>query len=960
MTILNDVPAAPIVVGGVWRTDPVTRGNYVQLGYPDKPSSPPSLADMAYLGDRALSVRAASAFAQFYLNFEPGDHVQMHFKGTAQNGKPVSRATSYTAQNIAGGDVRTLTVPSDDVKSLAGQTATLQYVVRPGPDNKSRKIRSSYPLTFQVRGLYLPAPDLLEAINDSIDPDHISVKSTVNFVTVSLDYPGMQLGDTVRLVREGVDVNQKAINFTDQDRPISSSNLKRRPATFTWAGADLKPLLNGVMNIYYKVYRDGVWYTSPKRTLYVGPSLAGLPPFITEVADGRLDLDNLTAPGKPDVDLISVHIPPAGTLVGDKVTLFWSDSSKQKSFSYEGTITALNVDADMKFDVYLDDPIEFNRGKIVTVYYLLERVLPGGEKASFRSADYQFFVGSQKQQEAADSRVLAGAMLEGFKDGKISPAPVSKDINLIVPFAETQEGDSVTAYWQPAEGGAPVTLGIQAVDAANVSLDLVFNIPAATVNAALNKKASAYYVIERQGLSGKTQKFRSQEESFSVGPQPADLLLPAAEVLASVEGALDPMAAQNGTTVVVQPYPGIAIGDTVRLFWIGTDGPGTPDIAPQTVSNVSKALEFVIPAPAIGADIGAEVWVYYQVTRNGLTTPVESEYTIIDVEMLGLDDMPQPVIEQAPGELLDLVAVTTDIVVTLKKWPFMAAGQRVWLRLEGTDKGGGPLEIKVWTAREIANADTRQDLKVSIARAEFDSLMSGTELKVYAQVTHDGDFNDAYAEALPPLILTVRQFVPPQENLLSVASSKITLTVTYPPPNGVSLLTSGATQFLDVSGGVQPYSYESSDESVVYVYSDGLILAIDNGSAIIEVKDSNKQVVSVEVTVQGVAMLKFLAYGTYSACKAIAESRGLVIPSVATWRKLRIDSRGMFGFDFIPLGYKAPFYPGLAVWTSDKGASPRTVKGFWTGPDRAIDRDDLKMGGIEHFGYGVSRSIFPD
>lgn len=41
MTVLLEVPLAPVGVGGVWRTDAATGVKYVQLGYPDKPSSPP-------------------------------------------------------------------------------------------------------------------------------------------------------------------------------------------------------------------------------------------------------------------------------------------------------------------------------------------------------------------------------------------------------------------------------------------------------------------------------------------------------------------------------------------------------------------------------------------------------------------------------------------------------------------------------------------------------------------------------------------------------------------------------------------------------------------------------------------------------------------------------------------------------------------------------------------------------
>ncbi|AQL39770.1 hypothetical protein [Pseudomonas syringae] len=939
MTYLADLPWAPVIAGGVLKFDAVTKLNYVQLGYPDKPSSPPSLSDMSYLAGRGLSVKV-SAMQNFYCeNFKAGELIQLNFKGKAQNGSLISWSTSYTAQNKAGGDVRTLIVPSDIVKALAGQTATLQYVVRPVASNRLGKVRTSYPINVQIRGLYLPAPELLEAVNGSIDPDHISAKAVIKFVTVSLDYPGMQLGDTVRLVREGVDVKQNAIDFTDKDRPVSSSNLQRRPLKITWTDADIKPLLNGVMSIYYKVYRNGVWYTSPKCNIYVGPSLASLPPFINEVVDNRLDPDSIA-------DSINVHIPSAGTLVSDKITLFWSDASKQKTFTDEGIVTQQNVDGDMSFDVYLDNPIEFNRGKMVSVFYLLERVLPDGRKVSFRSADYQFFVGSQKDQEAADARVLTGAVVEGVKDGKMDAALASAGTKLTVPFAETQEGDSVTAYWQSAEGGDPILLGTQAVDAANVSLDLVFNIPAATVNTALNKKAIAYYVIERKGLGGKTQKFRSQEESFSVGPQLADLLLPAPEVTAAVDGVLDPMSVQGGAKAVVRPYPTITVGDKVKLFWIGTDGPGTPVIAEQTVSSVSKALEFIIPASAIGADTGAEVWVYYQVTRNGLATPIESDDTVIEVEMLGLDDLSLPVIGQAPANLLDLVAVKTDIVVTLKKWPFMAAGQRVWL--QGTAKNGSPVEISVWTARLVTDAEAKQDLVIPVARAEFDKLADGSLLQVFAKVTLDGDFNDTYAEDFPMLGVTIK----PQGSTLSVTFSDVSLTAAYPKPGSAAAAVPGSSQLMIVSGGKGPYTFESGDASVVEVDAKGLLMARKNGSVFVQVRDSGGNVVYVTVTVQGISTLEYLNFTGYLAAQQLADARGLVIPGLLYWQTLRKEGGDKLDIDF-PVSTDGLIRP-RNVWTSDRSGFLNRKTYY---PDTGQDKDEVDLpvtgGGGSAHGYGI-------
>ncbi|RMV74977.1 hypothetical protein ALP05_01840 [Pseudomonas caricapapayae] len=893
---------APVIVGGFKKYDAAKNVDYVQLGYPAKPSSPPSLSDMSYLAGQGLSVGLWSVLNINYLNFAVGEYVELHFNGPA--GSSVSWSQGFHVKDVAGGDNRILVVPSAYLKKLAGQTATLHYVVTP----TSGKVRTSGILSFEVRGLYLPAPEVIDAKDNTIDINKISAKGTVKYVTVSLDYPDMKDRDAVRLVKAGVDANQKAINVIDEERPVSSGNLAHRPLKFIWTDGDIRPLLNGSVDIYYQVYRDGIWYNSLKSSLYVGARLAGLAPYIKGV-DGYLDPDTV-------IDYVYVRIPFQGTLVNDKVTMVWSDSSRQNKFKETLTVTELNVDKELLIDVYLEDTINSYRGKFVTVYYRLERTLPDGRSIGFNSPEYKFFVGNQQEREAADSRVLEGAIVGGVKNGNMDASLASAGTTLTVPFTETQEGDSVTAYWQLAEGGDPYVSVPQAVDAANVDRDLVFNIPAATVNTALNKKATAYYVIERQGADGTLRKFRSQETSFSVGPQLAALLLPAPDVPATVASVLDPMVARTGAKVVIRAYPSIAVGDTVRLFWSGTYGAGTPDIATQNVSSVNQVLEFDVPASAIGANTGAEVWVYYDVTRKGLAAPIESEVTVVEIEKLGLDDLSAPVIEQAPEGILDLVAVKADIVVKLKKWPFIAADQRVWLRLEGVAKDGSFLEINVWTANRLTDVEAQKDLEITVDRAEFDELAEGSPLRVFAKATLDGDFDDTYAEDFPVLNVVIK----PKVNALSVESSEVSLTAAYPKPGSTATVPPGSSKLLVISGGTGPYTFESGDASVVDVDGKGLLMARKNGSVFVQVRDSAGQTVVVTVTVQGITTLEYLTYGTYSQCEKIARDRGLLIVNLATWRRLRLEAGGKLFVDFpdTPAGEKRSH----SVWARDKWSRP--------------------------------------
>ncbi|RMO78134.1 hypothetical protein ALQ33_01328 [Pseudomonas syringae pv. philadelphi] len=315
---------------------------------------------------------------------------------------------------------------------------------------------------------------------------------------------------------------------------------------------------------------------------------------------------------------------------------------------------------------------------------------------------------------------------------------------------------------------------------------------------------------------------------------------------------------------------------------------------------------------------GGGVWVCDQVTRIGLAAPIESEDTLIYVEKLGLDDLSAPVIVQAPGDLLDLVAVKADIVVTLKKWPFMAAGQRVWLRLEGVAKDGSFLEINIWTAKPLTGTEAQQDLAITVARAEFDKLAEGRQFQVFAKVTLDEDFDDTYAEDFPVLNVAIK----PKVSALSVESSEVSLTAAYPKPGSTATVPSGSSKLLVISGGTGPYTFESGDASVVEVDRDGkgLLMARKNGSVRVQVKDSAGQAVDVTVTVTGITTLEYLTYGTYPECEKIARDRGLVIVNLATLRRLRDEGGGKLVIDFpeAPEGQQRD----RVVWARDKSDKP--------------------------------------
>jgi hypothetical protein len=950
--VLFSAPAAPDIETEV----DANQVQFIKLGYPDKPKVPPSPSDLRHLDNKDLPITLSAEFGNSpFANFEAKEHVQLTFSGTAKDGTLISWTAAYTVPT--DNDQRTLYVPSNKVKALAGQQATVIYEVSSLVQG-ARKVRTSGAVIFEVRGIALPPPVLVEAINDSIDPDQISKKASLNYVTVQLDYPDMAVGDTVRLVREGVDVNQNAINFVDKDRPISASNLQRRPMEITWLDTDIKPLVNGVMTLYYKVYRGGVWYTSPKKVFNVGPSLSGQPPFINEVNNGLLDPDQI-------VSSINLHVPPAGTMVGDKVTIHWSDTSGQ-TFTDQGVVTQQNVVGDMSFDIYLNPTISANRGKVVTAFYLLERTLPNGKTATFRSGDYKFFVGNKQNQAAAYARLLTIPSIAGVQNAVMDPALASKGADVVVPFAETQDGDSVTAYWQVVGEPTPAVLGTQAVDATNVSKDLSFAVPPALVKSALGKKVLGYYIISRLGVDGKMHDFRSVSLPFSVGPLAPGALLPAPLVPAAPASVLDPMNATSGTSVKVSPYPTIAIGDKVKLFWVGMAGAGSPDVPEQTVTDVNKTLEFSIPASAIGANIGVdEVWVYYQVTRAGAAAPFESDDTVVEVESLGHDDLPEPVVNEAAGGTLDLDKLKGDASVLIKKWPFITQGQRIWLRIEGTAKDGSPVQTVIWVARALLAGDVSAGVNIPIDRKKIEGLKDGSDLKVFASITHDGDFDENEAEAFPVATVTIKQpkaasagtgsgasagagGAAANANTLTSGVASVSLKAAYPTDG--SPAPAGSSQQLSIGGGKQPYTYASDNTGVAEVDANGLVKARGNGIAWITVTDASGLVMYIKVTITGILKLIGLNFNIYSYSKKKADDEKVRIPTLDEWKQMRAANGGTLKLELIS-GKTA------MVWTSTPGKPNLLGRPTMIAFDAStLKEEDLHseagMGGTAH-GFGI-------
>ncbi|MDR8363936.1 MULTISPECIES: hypothetical protein [Pseudomonas] len=147
---------------------------------------------------------------------------------------------------------------------------------------------------------------------------------------------------------------------------------------------------------------------------------------------------------------------------------------------------------------------------------------------------------------------------------------------------------------------------------------------------------------------------------------------------------LDP--SDNKAIVTVTPYPHMACGDKLVMFWSGIDSEGVAyrHEVSRFVSEaqVGRAIVFCVSAVHIAALDGGSLEVYYTLYTARLRGPVESGRLYLSVGDARPDLLPV-IVNDAVGGTLDPDRVTEGARVTIRPYARMAAGDRVLLSWAG-------------------------------------------------------------------------------------------------------------------------------------------------------------------------------------------------------------------------------------------------------------------------------------
>lgn len=189
--------------------------------------------------------------------------------------------------------------------------------------------------------------------------------------------------------------------------------------------------------------------------------------------------------------------------------------------------------------------------------------------------------------------------------------------------------------------------------------------------------------------------------------------------------------------------------------------------------------EIPLPISLTAYNLGRSVTVTYTVTPSGGSESEPSRALTLNVQAIPDISLPMPLIPQAAqggiGSELDLGTFVGDTRVTVAPWPLITAGQRVWLRVEGTAIDNSRYTITLYTSSAVQDSEVTDGLSTPLLRSELEKLRDGSPLNVVLQVTFDQSSTQANAVDFPLRTYTLKTVALVAPTLTDISDSKGTV-----------------------------------------------------------------------------------------------------------------------------------------------------------------------------------------
>lgn len=223
-------------------------------------------------------------------------------------------------------------------------------------------------------------------------------------------------------------------------------------------------------------------------------------------------------------------------------------------------------------------------------------------------------------------------------------------------------------------------------------------------------------------------------QTFKIEQEP--LVLLEAKVTEAVGSNLTAYNGRNGVHVEVK-YAGSNPNHSISVCWKRPDG-SCWLLAPKPGSTTG-AVVWLLPPEAVIESMGKVVEIIYTVTtacKMQTSPPLNLSISLpVRVETPNVRQATPPRTQNA---ILDTRTFTGNAESFIDWMWFLRAGQKCWLRVDGTGKDGNPYSFYVYSARTIRAAEETAGVAGPVLRPELDKLMDKTSCSLTFSVATDG------------------------------------------------------------------------------------------------------------------------------------------------------------------------------------------------------------------------------
>ncbi|VVE24598.1 hypothetical protein PHO31112_03306 [Pandoraea horticolens] len=300
-------------------------------------------------------------------------------------------------------------------------------------------------------------------------------------------------------------------------------------------------------------------------------------------------------------------------------------------------------------------------------------------------------------------------------------------------YPDMAQGDHIFFYFD--DGGPGQYTDEFDVSKRRVGTDTIFTVPKANIVKALNTDVVAYYIVE-PAAGG--DPIESHKLGLTIG---APLLLKEPSVEGVVNQHLDTDLAHKNVRVVIPIYDGMAVKDTVYLYWGAEGEPGYYD--DEITLRAVRSITFVVPAEYVELYIGQTVNVRYEREQGGTLQPSHI-YSLSIGDAVDVSKPAAPVIKEAIDGILNpnlALSGATGLIGPDDSLKPGVQGKTIW-------GGGPPKGIEVPFALP-ANYDVTQPYPIQIPYASIEAFVN-------ADVTFEYAIQQAGGKWLSSNVLTLK------------------------------------------------------------------------------------------------------------------------------------------------------------------------------------------------------------